>query len=52
MLIDSLPILSTDYLNNTIIGVPLGIRNIYEYSFYNHYTFKIEIYNTSKSDLN
>ncbi|CAD8178519.1 unnamed protein product [Paramecium octaurelia] len=52
MQIDGLPIISRDYLNNTVIGVPLGIRNINQYSFYNHYIFKIEIYRTSKSEIN
>ncbi|CAD8197586.1 unnamed protein product [Paramecium octaurelia] len=52
MLIDELPILSSNSMNNTIIGVPLGIRNVNQYSFYNHYNFNIEIYNTSKSEIN
>ncbi|CAD8107022.1 unnamed protein product [Paramecium sonneborni] len=52
MLIDDLPIIFRDNLNNQIIGAFLGIRDFNQYSFYNHYNFKVEIYNTSKSVIN
>ena len=52
MLMDDLPILSRDNNQNTIIGVPLGAKNHNSFTFYNHYKFKVEIFNTSKSEFN